>query len=48
MGRTMARTRKTLPAKVDIAHLIGAGVLDDSCKAASEYDCCPRQRSCMT
>ncbi|MCB2069649.1 MAG: IS4 family transposase [Ottowia sp.] len=30
----MARTRKTLPAKVDVAHLISAGVLASACPRA--------------
>jgi Insertion element 4 transposase N-terminal len=34
MGRTMARTRKALPARVDVAHLISAGVLASVCPRA--------------
>ena len=30
----MARTSKTLPAKIDIAHLISAGVLASACPRA--------------
>ncbi|WP_176322785.1 transposase domain-containing protein, partial [Burkholderia vietnamiensis] len=29
--RVMARTRKTLPSRVDVAHLISAGVLASVC-----------------
>ena len=32
----MARTRKALPAKIDVAHLISAGVLASVCPRALE------------
>jgi len=34
MGETMARTRKAMPTKGDVAHLISAGVLASVCPRA--------------